>query len=94
MENLVLGKFIWQQYFQFDLNQDYGFVNVVDCKYDNWVVFRGLCMILVDGKYILELRIDLGRVVRIFYINIVYRRENLGKNGMNNESCYISFMNV
>lgn len=93
MENLALGKPTWQQYPWPDLNQDYGSANAVDGKYDNWAAFRGLCTISADGKYTAELRIDLGRVVRISYINMFYRRENLGKNGMYNESRHTSFMN-
>lgn len=76
-----------------DLNQDYGSANAVDGKYDNRAAFRGLCTISADGKYTAEWRVDLGRVVSIFYIKIFYRRENMGKNEMKNESPHTSFIN-
>lgn len=77
VENIALEKPVWEQYPWPDKGIDYGSENAVDGLYSNREASGGQCTISDGGKYTATLRIDLGEVASISYINIYYRTDNL-----------------
>lgn len=76
LENLALGKPVWEQY-PWPGSEDYGSDNAVDGLYSNRRAPGGECTISADEKLTATLRVDLGSVASISHINIFYRTGNL-----------------
>lgn len=77
VENLAFEKPVWEQYPWPDKNKDFGSENAVDGLYSDRRAQGGQCTISNGGKYTATLRVDLGEVASISYINIYYRTDNL-----------------
>lgn len=77
VENLAFGKPVWEQYPWPDKNKDYGSENAVDGLYSDRGASGGQCTISDGMKSTATLRVDLGEVASISYINIYYRTDNL-----------------
>lgn len=77
VENLAFGKPGWEQYPWPDKNKDYGSENAVDGLYSDRGASGGQCTISDGMKSTATLRVDLGEVASISYINIYYRTDNL-----------------
>lgn len=76
LENLALEKPVWEQYPWSDKNIDYGSENAVDGLYSDRGASGGQCTISDGMKSTATLRVDLGEVASISYINIYYRTDN------------------
>lgn len=76
VENLALEKPVWEQYPWSDKNIDYGSENAVDGLYSDRGASGGQCTISDGMKSTATLRVDLGEVASISYINIYYRTDN------------------
>lgn len=77
VENLAFEKPVWEQYPWPDKDKDYGSENAVDGLYFNRSASGGQCTISDGRKNTATLRVDLGEVASISYINIYYRTDNL-----------------
>lgn len=74
-ENLALNKSTWQEHpWPESDGRDFGSENAVDGLFTDRGT-GGQCTINADYYYTAELRVDLGSVARISYINIYYRTE-------------------
>lgn len=76
VENLAFEKPVWEQYPWSDKNIDYGSENAVDGLYSDRGASGGQCTISDGMKSTATLRVDLGEVASISYINIYYRTDN------------------
>lgn len=71
-----MHKPTWQEHPWPNQSYDYGSENAVDGLYYDRSYKGGQCTINADGYYTAELRVDLGNVLNISYINIFYRTSN------------------
>ena len=77
LENVALGKSVWEDRPWRDRSINWGADKAVDGRYDNRSAWGGQCVITESFAETATLRVDLGDMVNISHINLYYRTDNL-----------------